>query len=117
MLINVLTPSQERYCCFCDNSSVSRPNVSIFNITKDIQKTFKSCHLASNFICAEHFKTDDLYVHGKVKRLRKGAIPVVFPCQQASSVDQRYVKIGPLNLVNSLLIYQILQRKIADLDR
>ena len=94
-------PKQFRQCNFCTKNSVTDPELVIFRANENLKSAINIPSETLSYICEEHFDVSDVKPHGNTKRLREGAVPFIFPRQEAVLKDHDYLKTTPLDLVRN----------------
>ena len=98
-------PKHHRQCSFCSNNTVSNPEVVIFCANDNMKCLLNVPKESDSYICEQHFDSSDLKPHSNTKKLRDGALPVVFPQQEAVWLDHNYVQTAPLDMVGKVSIH------------
>ena len=98
-------PKHFRQCSFCKNDNFSKPDIVIFTANMEIKRVLNISEQTVSYICEEHFPSGDVKPHGTTKRLRDGAVPLVFPRQEAVQMDHDYTSLTPLDMVKHLHIF------------
>ena len=78
-----------RVCDFCCNSYKINPNIGYYRVTRAMLTALglDNQTVQKDFICGLHFTEDKFRADGK---LEHGAIPTLFPVQEAASHDHNY---------------------------
>ena len=87
-------PKAFRECGFCDKDSYRNVEIVFFSITQEIRYSLKlKSDSSMEFICENHFKKQDMKLHGLSKRLVAGAIPSYFPRKDYVLNEHDYFKV------------------------